>query len=78
MLFEKVRALIADQLGVNPDSITLESHLVDDLGVDSLDIVEISMALEEEYGVDEIAEEEMETIKTVGDLVDCLQSKIPE
>lgn len=78
MLFEKVKALIADQLGVNPESITPESHLVEDLGVDSLDIVEISMALEEEYGVDEIAEEEMETIKTVGDLVDCLQSKIPE
>ena len=76
MIFEKLKRLIADQLGVSADGITLETNFEEDLGVDSLDIVELSMALEEEYGIEEMSEEDMASIKTVGDLVNYLQSKL--
>ena len=72
MIFNKLKALIAEQLSVNPDDITLEAAFVEDLGVDSLDLVELSMALEEEFGIEEMSEEDMANIKTVGDLVEYL------
>ena len=72
MIFNKLKALIAEQLGVDADTITLEATFVDDLGVDSLDLVELSMALEDEFGIEEMAEEDMANIKTVGDLVEYL------
>ncbi|MBQ9852238.1 MAG: acyl carrier protein [Ruminiclostridium sp.] len=71
-MFNKLKALIAEQLSVNPDDITLEAAFVEDLGVDSLDLVELSMALEEEFGIEEMSEEDMANIKTVGDLVEYL------
>ena len=72
MIFNKLKALIAEQLGVDEDTITLEATFVEDLGVDSLDLVELSMALEDEFGIEEMAEEDMANIKTVGDLVEYL------
>lgn len=72
MIFDKLKALIAEQLSVDPADITLEATFVDDLGVDSLDLVELSMALEEEFGIEEMSEEDMANIKTVGDLVEYL------
>ena len=72
MIFNKLKALIAEQLGVDEDNITLEATFVEDLGVDSLDLVELSMALEDEFGIEEMAEEDMANIKTVGDLVEYL------
>lgn len=72
MIFNKLKALIAEQLGVDADTITLEATFVEDLGVDSLDLVELSMALEDEFGIEEMAEEDMANIKTVGDLVEYL------
>ena len=72
MIFNKLKALIAEQLGVDADTITLEAAFVEDLGVDSLDLVELSMALEDEFGIEEMAEEDMANIKTVGDLVEYL------
>ena len=72
MIFNKLKALIAEQLGVDADTITLEATFVEDLGVDSLDLVELSMALEDQFGIDEMAEEDMANIKTVGDLVEYL------
>ena len=72
MIFNKLKALIAEQLSVNPDDITLEAAFVEDLGVDSLDLVELSMALEDEFGIEEMSEEDMANIKTVGDLVEYL------
>lgn len=72
MIFDKLKALIAEQLSVNSDDITLEATFVEDLGVDSLDLVELSMALEEEFGIEEMSEEDMANIKTVGDLVEYL------
>jgi len=76
MVFNRVRSIIADQLGVNEDTITPQTDLVEDLGVDSLDIVEIALALEEEYGIEEMTEEDMAGIKTVDDLVNQLQNKL--
>ena len=72
MIFNKLKALIAEQLGVDAETITLEAAFVEDLGVDSLDLVELSMALEDEFGIEEMAEEDMANIKTVGDLVEYL------
>ena len=65
---DKVKALVVDHLGVNADEVTLASSFIDDLGADSLDIVELVMAFEEEFG-DEIPDEEAEKISTVGDAV---------
>ena len=76
MIFEKLRALSADQFNVDADSITMETSFADDLNADSVDIVDLSMALEEEFGIDELTEEEVGTISTVGDLVRFLQNKV--
>ena len=72
-MFEKVRDIVAEQLGVEPSEITPESSFVDDLGADSLDIVELIMALEEEFNM-EIPDEEAEKISTVGDVVEYIKS----
>lgn len=61
---------------MEPDTITMETTFEDDLGADSLDIVELSMALEEEFGVSEMGEDEISSITTVGDLVHYLQNKL--
>lgn len=76
MILEKLRSLIADQLGVGSSNITMDTNFEEDLGVDSLDIVELSMALEEEFDIGEMSEEDLATIKTVGDLVHYLQGKL--
>ncbi len=70
-LYEKVKAVIVDQLGVEEDDVNEDAAFVDDLGADSLDIVELVMALEEEFGVS-IPDEQAEKIKTVGDAVDFI------
>ncbi len=66
--FEKVRDIVVDQLGVEADEINIDSTFIDDLGADSLDIVELIMAFEEEFGI-EIPDEAAEKIKTVQDVV---------
>lgn len=71
--FERVKAVIVDQLGVEPDDVTLEATFVDDLDADSLDVVELIMGLETEFDL-EIPDEEAETIKTVGDAVEYIKS----
>lgn len=76
MILEKLRDLIADQLGTEGNSITMDTNFEEDLGVDSLDIVELSMALEEAFGIGEMSEESLASIKTVGDLVRYLQSEL--
>lgn len=76
MILEKLKVLIADQLGVEPAIISMDTNFEEDLGVDSLDIVELSMALEEEFDVGEMSEEDLAAIKTVGDLVGYLQRKL--
>ena len=76
MILEKLQSLIADQLGVDGNTITMGTNFEEDLGVDSLDIVELSMALEEEFDIGEMSEEDLAGIKTVGDLVRYLQGKL--
>ena len=76
MIFEKLTELLSEQFSVEADTISMDTAFEDDLGADSLDIVELSMALEEEFGVEEMSEEDIATIKTVGDLVRYLQNKI--
>ena len=69
----KVKSIIADQLGVGEDEIKAESSFIEDLGADSLDIVELVMAMEEEFEV-EIPDEEAENIKTVGDAINYINT----
>lgn len=66
--FDKVRDIVVDQLGVEADEVNIDSTFIDDLGADSLDIVELIMAFEEEFGI-EIPDEAAEKIKTVQDVV---------
>ena len=70
---ERVKKVIEEQLSVNQDQITREASFIDDLGADSLDTVELVMALEEEFGVS-IPDEDAESIKTVGDAVSYIQT----
>ena len=76
MIFEKLKELIAEQFNVDEDSITLDTSFADDLSADSVDIVDLSMALEEEFGIDELEEEDASSISTVGDLVRFLQGRL--
>ena len=69
--FDKVRDIVVEQLGSDADEVTLESTFIDDLGADSLDIVELIMAFEEEFNV-EIPDEAAEKIKTVQDVVNYI------
>ena len=72
-LEERVRALVAEQLGVQASEVKNESAFIDDLGADSLDIVELVMAMEEEFEI-EIPDEEAENIKTVGDAINYVNT----
>lgn len=78
-LFDRVQAIIENQLGVDPASITAEASFIDDLGADSLDLVELIMSLEDEFKDDvpalEISDEEAEKIATVGDAINFLKAK---
>ncbi len=72
-MFEKIRKIIAEQLGIDEEDITMESSFIDDLGADSLDIVELIMAFEEEFDL-EIPDSEAEKIVTVGDAVEYIKN----
>ena len=74
-MFEKVREIISEKLNVDPDEIKLESSIVDDLGADTIDLIELIMNLEEEYGIS-ISDEEAVKLKTVGDVVDFINSQV--
>ena len=74
---EKVREIIANQLGVEPAEVVPEASFVDDLGADSLDLVELVMAMEEEFGV-EVPDEEAEKMRTVQDTINYLRGHTKE
>ena len=76
MIFEKLVALVAEQFNVDEDSITMDTSFVDDLNADSVDLMDLSVALEEEFGIEEMADEDVSSIATVGDVVRFLQSRI--
>ena len=75
MIFEKIAALLAEQFGVEADSITMDTSF-EDLGADSLDIVELTMAVEEEFGLENMDEDDLSGISVVGDLVNYLKFKL--
>lgn len=72
MVFDKIKEIIVEQLGVDPEDVALGASFIDDLGADSLDIVELIMALEEEFDI-EIPDEEAEKFPTVGNVVDYIK-----
>ncbi len=74
-IFDKVKEIIIEQLGVAETAITLEASFIDDLGADSLDIVELIMALEEEFDL-EIPDSDAEKVVTVGDVVDYIKDNV--
>lgn len=76
-VFDRVKGIVVDQLGVAEEEVTVEASFVDDLGADSLDVVELVMALEEEFGV-EIPDEDAEKIVTVGEAVKYIESHAGE
>ncbi len=73
MVFDKVKELIVDQLDVEEDNVKMESVIIDDLGADSLDVVDLVMSIEEEFDM-EIPDEAVEKIKTVGDIVSYIEN----
>ena len=72
MVFDKVVDILVDQLDVEKDSVTMESSIIADLGADSLDVVDLIMSLEEEFGI-EIPDSRVEKMKTVGDVVKYIE-----
>ena len=74
-VFEKVKAIIVEQLGVVESSVDMEASFIDDLGADSLDIVELVMALEEEFDM-EIPDSDAEKVVTVGDVVEYIKENV--
>ena len=73
MVFDKVKSIVVEQLGVEAEKVVMEASFIDDLGADSLDIVELIMALEEEFNL-EIPDEEAEKITSVSNVVNYIQS----
>ena len=75
-IFKTMQDLIAEQFAIDADEINMDSSFVDDLGADSVDLVELVMAMEEEFDIGEIDEEDLSGLKTVGDCVRYLSSKL--
>ena len=73
-IFDKLTELVVDQLGGEEDEVTMEATMQDDLGADSLDLVDLVMSVEEEFGV-KVADEDLENIKTVGDIVNYIEER---
>ena len=77
MVFDKIKDIIVEQLDVEEDAVTMEASITEDLGADSLDVVDLVMSIEESFDV-EIPDEEVENIKTVGDIVKYIENKVEE
>lgn len=75
MIFDRIRSMVSLQLDIDEDKITLETHIADELGADSLDLVELMMAAEEEFLI-VIEEEDLKDFKTVGDVVRYIENAI--
>ncbi len=75
MVFEKVRVILCDQLDLEEDQVTMESSIIDDLGADSLDIVDMVMSFEEEFDI-EFPDDQVESVKTVGDIVKYIEETV--
>ena len=73
MVFDNIKSIIVEQLDADEDKVTMDASITDDLGADSLDVVDLVMSIEESFDV-EIPDEEVENIKTVGDIVKYIES----
>lgn len=78
MVFDKLSGIIAQQFGVSKDEITEETSFVEDLGTDSLDLVELIMSVEEAFELGEVEDETLDGVKTVGDVVNFIKDRIGE
>ena len=78
MTSEKVIAIVAEQFAVDAEELSRDTSFVESLGADSLDIVELTMSVEEEFDLDEVSEENLQKISTIGDLIDYVESRIGE
>ena len=77
MVFDKIKSIIVEQLDIAEDEVTMEANIQDDLGADSLDVVDLVMSIEENFDI-EIPDEDVENIKTVGDIVKYIEAKTEE
>ncbi|MCR5478404.1 MAG: acyl carrier protein [Ruminococcus sp.] len=77
MVFDKIKSIIVDQLDADETEVTMEANIQDDLGADSLDVVDLVMSIEENFDI-EIPDEDVENIKTVGDIVKYIEAKVEE
>ncbi len=75
MVFEKIKAILAEQLDADAEEMTMDTNIANDLGADSLDVVELLMSIEDEFEV-EIPDEEIENIKTIGNLTEYIQNNM--
>ena len=75
-IFQTIQNLVAEQFAVEPESVTMETSLEEDLGADSVDLVELVMAMEEEFEMGEVQEEDLGKLKTVGDAVNYIAGKL--
>ena len=75
-IFQTMRELVAEQFALEPEEVTMDNAFEEDLGADSVDLVELVMAIEEEFEVGEIQEEDLSGLKTVGDTVNYIASKV--
>ena len=75
-IFEHMQKIIAEQFAVDPEEITMDTSFEEDLGADSVDLVELVMSMEEEFEIGEVREEELATLTTVGDCVNFLTKKL--
>lgn len=76
MVFDKIKEILSSQFDVDADSITQETDIVDDLGADSLDLVDMLMSLEDEFNIGEVPDEMVEKIRTVGQLVTYIEENM--
>ena len=74
MIFDRVKAILCEQLDVEDEKVTMESNIADDLGADSLDVVDLVISLEDEFGL-EVPDELIKDVKTVGDLVNYIEEQ---
>ncbi len=74
-MFEKVKAILVDELGINEDQVTMEASIVDDLGADSLDVVELIMALEDEFEI-EVSDDKAQGMRTVRDIIEYIEQAL--
>ncbi len=74
-IFEKIRVIVAEQFGVDPEKITPATNFEDNLSADSLDLVDLTMSLEAEFDLGDLEDEALENLRTVGDVVNLIASK---